>query len=387
MSLHSSISDIIDQSVISFLTKISNKHKIPFIDLLEEWQQHIQSPPTTITSSESKSTSETKTNTSSTPPATPIEIPDEFACPILGTLMIDPVVTSDGHTYERNAILHWLKEKDTSPKTMKKLINKNVIPNHVVSFIYSWILICGIHLLLISKTNFLHSTIFLCRWYLFHHNFLYRHLLQYPKNSVFNSLNLTLYSKQLRAQIGDFRTANNLPEEDLWKPEPTSTETSATPTTNQNGQNGRSINIQINRQQQQRGPWTEAQVGQARGLLAHILQTTPHLVMDSGLHQHRQRGATWMQCADQILHNNQLFQLFKTEFKRHQLGEQLLQIIEARERSQHQERQRQQRSRETPPIQALRNDDANALNAMIVRGQCIPTQAAADGQNILHMVR
>ena len=387
MSLHSSISDIIDQSVISFLTKISNKHKIPFIDLLEEWQQHIQSPPTTITSSESKSTSETKTNTSSTPPATPIEIPDEFACPILGTLMIDPVVTSDGHTYERNAILHWLKEKDTSPKTMKKLINKNVIPNHVVSFIYSWILICGIHLLLISKTNFLHTTIFLCRWYLFHHNFLYRHLLQYPKNSVFNSLNLTLYSKQLRAQIGDFRTANNLPEEDLWKPEPTSTETSATPTTNQNGQNGRSINIQINRQQQQRGPWTEAQVGQARGLLAHILQTTPHLVMDSGLHQHRQRGATWMQCADQILHNNQLFQLFKTEFKRHQLGEQLLQIIEARERSQHQERQRQQRSRETPPIQALRNDDANALNAMIVRGQCIPTQAAADGQNILHMVR
>ena len=151
MSLHSSISDIIDQSVISFLTKISNKHKIPFIDLLEEWQQHIQSPPTTITSSESKSTSETKTNTSSTPPATPIEIPDEFACPILGTLMIDPVVTSDGHTYERNAILHWLKEKDTSPKTMKKLINKNVIPNHVVSLIYSWILIYGIHFVIDIK--------------------------------------------------------------------------------------------------------------------------------------------------------------------------------------------------------------------------------------------
>ena len=173
MSLHSSIFDIIDQSVISYLTKISNKHKIPFIDLLEEWQQHIQSPPTTNTSSESKSSSETKTTTSSTPPATPIEIPDEFACPILGTLMIDPVVTSDGHTYERNAILHWLKEKDTSPKTMKKLINKNVIPNHVVSLIYSWILICGIFLLLISKTNFLYSTIFLLRWYLFHHYFLY----------------------------------------------------------------------------------------------------------------------------------------------------------------------------------------------------------------------
>ena len=387
MSLHSSISDIIDQSVISFLTKISNKHKIPFIDLLEEWQQHIQSPPTTITSSESKSTSETKTNTSSTPPATPIEIPDEFACPILGTLMIDPVVTSDGHTYERNAILHWLKEKDTSPKTMKKLINKNVIPNHVVSFIYSWILIYGIILLLILKTNFFILPYFYYVGISLIITSCVVIFLQYPKNSVFNSLNLTLYSKQLRAQIGDFRTANNLPEEDLWKPEPTSTETSATPTTNQNGQNGRSINIQINRQQQQRGPWTEAQVGQARGLLAHILQTTPHLVMDSGLHQHRQRGATWMQCADQILHNNQLFQLFKTEFKRHQLGEQLLQIIEARERSQHQERQRQQRSRETPPIQALRNDDANALNAMIVRGQCIPTQATADAQNILHMVR
>ena len=46
--------------------------------------------------------------------------------------MVDPVVTEDGHTYERTAILHWLKDHDTSPKTMTKLKNKLLVPNHVL---------------------------------------------------------------------------------------------------------------------------------------------------------------------------------------------------------------------------------------------------------------
>ena len=57
-----------------------------------------------------------------------LEIPNEFCCPILGTLMVDPVVTEDGHTYERSAILHWLKDHDTSPKTMTKFKSKVVVP-------------------------------------------------------------------------------------------------------------------------------------------------------------------------------------------------------------------------------------------------------------------
>ena len=60
------------------------------------------------------------------------EDPEELLCPILQSLMTDPVITEDGFTYERSAIEHWLKDHDTSPKTGKKLRNKNTIPNHIV---------------------------------------------------------------------------------------------------------------------------------------------------------------------------------------------------------------------------------------------------------------
>ena len=58
--------------------------------------------------------------------------PEELLCPILQSLMTDPVITSDGFTYERSAIQHWLKNHNTSPKTGKGLKNKNCIPNHIV---------------------------------------------------------------------------------------------------------------------------------------------------------------------------------------------------------------------------------------------------------------
>ena len=34
--------------------------------------------------------------------------PEDFICPISGDVMCDPVVTSDGHTYDREAISEWL---------------------------------------------------------------------------------------------------------------------------------------------------------------------------------------------------------------------------------------------------------------------------------------
>lgn len=42
---------------------------------------------------------------------------DYFSCPITLSKMSDPVVTSDGQTYERTAIEDWLKTHDTSPLT------------------------------------------------------------------------------------------------------------------------------------------------------------------------------------------------------------------------------------------------------------------------------
>ena len=53
----------------------------------------------------------------------------EFMCPIGHTIMVDPVIASDGHTYERKNIEKWLKIKNTSPLTnvrMTQELNSNV---------------------------------------------------------------------------------------------------------------------------------------------------------------------------------------------------------------------------------------------------------------------
>ena len=58
-----------------------------------------------------------------------LEVPEEFECPITSDLMVDPVITSDGHTYERYAIKRWLSKNDTSPLTGAELISDNMVPN------------------------------------------------------------------------------------------------------------------------------------------------------------------------------------------------------------------------------------------------------------------
>lgn len=45
------------------------------------------------------------------------KIPEEYVDPISQELMSDPVITADGHTYERAGIERWLAEHDTSPLT------------------------------------------------------------------------------------------------------------------------------------------------------------------------------------------------------------------------------------------------------------------------------
>jgi ankyrin repeat protein len=55
--------------------------------------------------------------------------PEELYCPITSELFQDPVVTADGHTYEREAIAKWLASHDTSPLTGKRLSSKQLIPN------------------------------------------------------------------------------------------------------------------------------------------------------------------------------------------------------------------------------------------------------------------
>ncbi|XP_030772852.1 WD repeat, SAM and U-box domain-containing protein 1 isoform X2 [Rhinopithecus roxellana] len=60
-------------------------------------------------------------------------IPDEFICPITRELMKDPVIASDGYSYEKEAIENWIsKKKRTSPMTNLVLPSAVLIPNRTL---------------------------------------------------------------------------------------------------------------------------------------------------------------------------------------------------------------------------------------------------------------
>lgn len=60
------------------------------------------------------------------------EPPKEFICPITREIMRDPVVTSDGHTYERVAIAKWFNGRKTSPMTNLPLRSTALTPNRAL---------------------------------------------------------------------------------------------------------------------------------------------------------------------------------------------------------------------------------------------------------------
>eukprot|EP00397_Hematodinium_sp_SG-2012_P034379 GEMP01036873.1.p1 GENE.GEMP01036873.1~~GEMP01036873.1.p1 ORF type:complete len:332 (+),score=76.91 GEMP01036873.1:247-1242(+) len=59
---------------------------------------------------------------------------ESFLCPIGQMLMRDPVITVDGHSYERRQIEAWFgsQDKPTSPITSEALPSKTLIPNHAL---------------------------------------------------------------------------------------------------------------------------------------------------------------------------------------------------------------------------------------------------------------
>ena len=40
---------------------------------------------------------------------------EEYTCPITYGIFVDPVIASDGNTYERTAITHWLQQQVLRP--------------------------------------------------------------------------------------------------------------------------------------------------------------------------------------------------------------------------------------------------------------------------------
>lgn len=73
--------------------------------------------------------------TDSDPPVAssqPHPYPPSFYCPVSRQCMHDPVVLTDGHTYERKYIEQWLAQKDTSPVTGAMVVQKTLFPNHAL---------------------------------------------------------------------------------------------------------------------------------------------------------------------------------------------------------------------------------------------------------------
>eukprot|EP01124_Arcella_intermedia_P011115 TRINITY_DN1757_c0_g1_i1.p1 TRINITY_DN1757_c0_g1~~TRINITY_DN1757_c0_g1_i1.p1 ORF type:complete len:726 (-),score=160.34 TRINITY_DN1757_c0_g1_i1:68-2245(-) len=58
--------------------------------------------------------------------------PDSFYCPILQTLMKNPVIDPDGNSYERDAIFEWLAKNPISPITRKPLKEQDLVPNRAL---------------------------------------------------------------------------------------------------------------------------------------------------------------------------------------------------------------------------------------------------------------
>lgn len=61
-----------------------------------------------------------------------LQAPRGFVCPISLSLMSDPVIAADGHSYERSAISSWLASRDTSPATNLPLAHRHLVENHAL---------------------------------------------------------------------------------------------------------------------------------------------------------------------------------------------------------------------------------------------------------------
>jgi len=60
------------------------------------------------------------------------DIPKAFQCPITREVMFDPVLDSEGNTYERAALLTWLSDHHTSPVSRQPLSQRTITPNNAL---------------------------------------------------------------------------------------------------------------------------------------------------------------------------------------------------------------------------------------------------------------
>ena len=57
------------------------------------------------------------------------DVPVDFICPITNTIMTQPLMTRDGHRFERKAIIARIQEVGTCPLTGRALSPRGLIPD------------------------------------------------------------------------------------------------------------------------------------------------------------------------------------------------------------------------------------------------------------------
>ena len=61
-----------------------------------------------------------------------LQVPKYFLCPITQDIMENPIVAADGYTYEKKALVKWIKKKGTSPVTREELSKDHLFPNRLL---------------------------------------------------------------------------------------------------------------------------------------------------------------------------------------------------------------------------------------------------------------
>eukprot|EP00977_Amphora_coffeiformis_P027176 scaffold34593_cov179-Amphora_coffeaeformis.AAC.14 len=63
-----------------------------------------------------------------------VPVPEEYICPLTLDVMAEPLLSREGHNYEREAILNWVSENGTSPLTREPLRPSQLVLNRALKF-------------------------------------------------------------------------------------------------------------------------------------------------------------------------------------------------------------------------------------------------------------
>jgi hypothetical protein len=104
------------------LTKVKSCHNI------DEQTKDITILPT----SNMSGTMSEEAHTITAADGTEVEVPENFICPITQDIMSCPLLSREGHNYEREAIMNWVSEHGTSPLTREFLRPSQLVRNRVL---------------------------------------------------------------------------------------------------------------------------------------------------------------------------------------------------------------------------------------------------------------